>query len=208
MPAPIFIAVAGPSGSGKTALAYTISEELKSEVNDKHVLLLSEDAYYKDQSHLAASEREKTNYDHPSAFDYPLLLAHIKRLRSNEAIHSPIYDYVSHTRSAKTNTLHACPIIIIEGILLLSNSDLLSEFDLKLFVDTPLDICLTRRIKRDIQDRGRSLDSVLEQYEQSVRPMCERFVMPSRLNADLIVPHGGKNRAAIDMIKAHITTSI
>lgn len=199
---PLVVAIAGPSGSGKTEIAKTLCHELN--MVAPTALVLHEDAYYRDQSHLSMSEREQTNYDHPDAFDYALLRSHLQQLKDGQPIAMPQYDYDVHTRSSQTQQVDPRPVILIEGILLLANPELLAEFDLKIFMDTPMDICLARRIKRDILERGRDLNSVLNQYQSTVRIMCEQFILPSRRSADLIIPNGGRNRAAIDLIKAHI----
>lgn len=199
------VAIAGPSGSGKTEITKTICEELNHQ--SERALVLHEDAYYRDQSHLSLSEREKTNYDHPGAFDHQLLIDHIHQLKQGKTIDMPVYDYDLHNRGDHHIHVTPKPVMIIEGILLLANEGLLPQFDLKIYMDTPMDVCLARRIERDILERGRDLNSVLNQYQTTVRPMCEQHILPSRTNADLIVPHGGKNRAAIELIKAQLSSS-
>lgn len=149
-------------------------------------------------------ERLKVNYDHPNSMDHSLLYEHLKSLKSGQAVEIPQYDYVAHTRKQKTITFKPKKVIIIEGILLLTDKRLRGEMDFSIFVDTPLDICLMRRIKRDVNERGRTLDSVIEQYNKTVRPMFLQFIEPSKQYADIIVPRGGKNRVAIDVLKAKI----
>ena len=203
-----FIAISGASGSGKTLFAKTIINELSENIAEGSVSILHEDAYYNDQSHLTMAAREQTNYDHPDAFDHKLMLEHLTLLRNGQAIESPVYDYAQHTRSKATVPVAPARVFLVEGILLLHHSPLCSFFDTKVFIDTPLDICLTRRMKRDIQERGRSLDSVIAQYEATVRPMFFEYVEPSKKWADVIVPHGGKNRMAIELLKSRIEALI
>lgn len=204
---PLLVAISGPSGSGKSLLASTITEELN-QAHPKNVILISEDAYYKDLSSFSMSERQRVNYDHPDAFDYTLMIEQLSALMSGRSIDLPQYDYACHTRSVETKLVEPANIVIVEGILMLSKPELNELFDLRIYVDTPLDICLSRRIKRDIESRGRDLDSVISQYLATVRPMYFQFIEPSKLNADLLVPHGGKNRAAIDIIKAKLISSL
>ncbi len=167
--------------------------------------VIPEDCYYKDQSHLSMEERVKTNYDHPSAMDHSLLLEHLQALKRGSAIDLPVYSYVEHTRMKETVTVEPKKVIILEGILLLTDARLRDELNFSIFVDTPLDICLMRRIKRDVNERGRSMDSVMAQYQKTVRPMFLQFIEPSKQYADIIVPRGGKNRIAIDILKAKIS---
>lgn len=194
----IIIGVSGPSASGKTLLANTIVKE----VGPEYVAVIPEDAYYKDNSHMPFEDREKINYDHPDSFDHALLCEHIRKLQNNEEVDIPIYDYPNHVRSKNTRRLGNHAIIVLEGILLFAVPELRKLMDIRIFMNTSLDICLIRRLKRDIEERGRSLDSVLKQYETTVRPMYWQFIEPSSQHADLIVPRGGENRIAIDMIKA------
>ena len=195
----IIIGIAGASGSGKSLLYKTIVNELGS----NRVAVVSEDAYYKDLSDLNYEERAKVNFDHPDAIDHELLFDHLQKLQAGEAVRMPVYDYVTHTRSAETVTLSKdVRIIILEGILLFTDANLRDIMDIRIFVDTPSDICFIRRLTRDTKDRGRTMDSVIDQYQKTVRPMFLQFIEPSKRYADIIVPHGGKNRIAIDMIKA------
>ncbi len=196
----ILIGVAGASGSGKTLVAKTIFDALGS----KKVIAIQEDAYYKDLAHLPLAERAKVNFDHPDAFDHDLLVEHLNRLLDGEVIEHPIYDYTIHSRKAETRRVGPHQIIIFEGILILAIPEIRDLMDIKIYIDTDPDICLIRRLRRDIEERGRSITSVLNQYEKTVRPMYLRFVEPSKRYADIIIPHGGKNFIAIDIIKSKI----
>ncbi len=201
----VIIAISGASASGKSLLAQTVYRELKEELNIKDIDIISEDSYYKDQSHLSMSERIKTNYDHPSSMDHSLLLQHLKDLKSGKSIDVPQYDYVKHTRKKSFTTFQNKSVVIIEGILLLTDKRLRQEIDMSIFVDAPLDICFIRRLKRDIEIRGRTMDSVITQYKATVRPMFLQFIEPSKQYADIIIPRGGKNRVAINILKAQIS---
>jgi uridine kinase len=194
----ILIGIAGASASGKTLMANTIVEELGSE----QVAIISEDSYYKDLSGISFEERSKINYDHPDALDHDLMHEHMQKLLKREPIEVPIYDYNEHLRSKSTRTINNHRIVVFEGILLFVDPEIRKQLQIQIFMDTPLDICLLRRLKRDIKERNRDFDSVLEQYEQTVRPMYHQFIEPSKKHADIIVPRGGNNRIAIDMIKA------
>ncbi|MDQ5884265.1 MAG: uridine kinase [Pseudomonadota bacterium] len=194
----IILGIAGPSASGKSLLANTIVNELGSD----QVVVISEDAYYKDNSHLSMNEREKINYDHPDAFDHELLCQHLSDLSQGKSIEVPIYSYSKHIRLQETKTIGAHRIIVLEGILLFTESKLRELMDIRIFMSTPLDICLSRRLMRDVVERQRSFESVLRQYETTVRPMYLQFIEPSSRYADIIVPRGGENRIAIDMIQA------
>ncbi len=200
----VIIAIAGASASGKSLLAQTVYEELKQELNVDKVDIISEDSYYKDQSHLSMEERIKTNYDHPQSMDHSLLVAHLKDLREGKTIKVPQYDYIKHTRKKECVEFQAKSIVILEGILLLTDEQIRKEVDMSIFVDAPLDICFIRRLKRDMEERGRSLDNIITQYKQTVRPMFLQFIEPSKQYADIIVPRGGKNRVAINILKAQI----
>ncbi|AAZ26801.1 uridine kinase [Colwellia psychrerythraea] len=201
---PTIIAIAGPSASGKTLFAKTIHDELIDELGDSGISIIYEDAYYRDQSHLSMQEREQTNYDHPSAFEHELLSEHLKKLTENQMINSPVYCYKTHTRLDESKKFLPTKIILVEGILLLSNKELRECFDIKVYMDTPLDICLIRRIKRDLVERNRSIESVTNQYLATVRPMYYQFIEPSKAWADIVITRGGKNRMAIEVIKAKI----
>ncbi|MGI5308657.1 uridine kinase [Rheinheimera sp. WS51] len=198
------IAIAGASASGKSLFASTVYQELVAELGDKRIAILSEDAYYRDQSHLSLEQRILTNYDHPSAFEHQLLASHLLALRNNEAIRMPQYSYTQHTRTEETILVQPAKVILVEGILLLTDEHLRSQFDISVFMDTPLDVCLLRRMKRDLEERGRSISSVAEQYENTVRPAFFEFIAPSKQYADLVVTRGGKNQIAIDIIKTKI----
>lgn len=200
----ILVGIAGASASGKSLLADTLIQELQSE----HLCVISEDSYYKDQSHLSMAERILTNYDHPESMDHDLLLEHMKMLKAGQSVEVPIYDYAQHNRSQQTRHIKPARVVIFEGILLFTNPQLRNAFNLRFFMDTPLDICLIRRMKRDILSRGRDIDSVITQYQDTVRPMYFQFIEPSRQHADLIIPHGGKNRIAIDLLKTKIMNLI
>ena len=201
---PTIIAIAGPSASGKTLFAQTIHDELVTELGENGISIIYEYAYYRDQSHLSMSDREKTNYDHPNAFEHELLSEHLKKLTDNKTINSPVYCYKTHTRLNETKTFSPTKIILVEGILLLSNQELRDCFDIKVYMDTPLDICLIRRIKRDLVERNRSVESVTNQYLATVRPMYHQFIEPSKAWADIVITRGGKNRMAIEVLKAKI----
>jgi uridine kinase len=194
----IIIGIAGPSASGKSLLANTIVNELGSQ----QVIVISEDAYYKDCSYLSFEEREQINYDHPDAFDHDLLCKHLKQLQKGISVNIPIYSHSQHMRLKETKTIGEHTIIILEGILLFSEKKLRELMDIRIFMSAPLDVCLSRRLMRDVVERHRSFESVLHQYETTVRPMYLQFIEPSSRYADIIVPRGGENRIAIDMIKA------
>lgn len=198
------IAIAGASASGKSLFSQTIYSELVNELQPASIAVIEEDAYYRDQSHLPFDHRTQTNYDHPDAFEHELMRDHLRLLRSGEAVDVPIYNYAEHTRGTETRRVLPAKIIIVEGILLLSDAQLREEFNIKVFIDTPLDICLLRRMQRDMEERGRSLSSVVEQYQATVRPMFYQFIEPSKHHADLVITQGGKNRVAIDIIKTNI----
>lgn len=194
----IIIGIAGASASGKSLLANTIVNELGSD----QVVVISEDSYYKDHSDIPFEERAKINYDHPNSMDHELLRQHLLQLQQGAAVNIPIYNHSLHIREEQTRHIGQHIIIVLEGILLFSEPHLRELMDIRIFMDTALDICLIRRMKRDIKERGRSLDSVLKQYEDTVRPMYLQFIEPTKRYADLIVPRGGGNRIAIDMIQA------
>ncbi len=194
----IIIGISGASASGKSLLANTIVNELGSD----QVAIISEDSYYKDHSNIPFEERAKVNYDHPDAFDHQLLFEHLMQLQEGKSVEIPIYNHSLHIREKQTRKIGDHAIIVLEGILLFVEKQLRELMDIRIYMETSLDICLIRRLKRDIKERGRSLDSVLKQYEETVRPMFLQFIDPSKRYADIIVPRGGGNRIAIDMIKA------
>lgn len=200
------IAIVGASASGKTLLAQTIYKELAKEHSLKDQLaIIEEDAYYRDQAHLPIKLREATNYDHPDAFEHELLLKHLNALRKGTTVEIPTYDFKQHTRAGEVRKVNPAKVVIVEGILLLSDAALRPLFDIKVFVDTPMDICLMRRIDRDMNERGRSLKSIFEQYTATVRPMFHEFIEPSKQYADLVVTKGGMNRIAIEVLKQKIS---
>ena len=196
----IIIGIAGGTGSGKTTLAERIIEEL----NEPNVLIIKQDAYYKSHSELSFDERKKINFDHPDAFDTSLLIKHINNLKINVPINLPQYDFTTHLRKKETIPISPHKVIMLEGILIFENKELRNLLDIKIFVDTDADVRILRRIKRDIQDRGRTFKSVYNQYMNTVRPMHLEFVEPSKKYADVIVPEGGMNIIAIDMIVSKI----
>ena len=196
------IAIAGASGSGKSLFTDEIKGYFK-EVG-ANIRILREDHYYRNQDHLPMDERTKTNYDHPKAFEHELLLQHLENLKKGENIECPLYCHKTHTRLKNTYAVQPAQVIVVEGIMLLACQELLPLFDVKIFIDTPLDICLLRRIKRDIVERDRSLESISEQYQETVKPMYHQFIAPSRFIADVVVTQGGKNQIALDVIKSHI----
>ncbi|MGO0307676.1 uridine kinase [Endozoicomonas acroporae] len=200
----ILVGIAGASASGKSLLAETLVEELQSE----HLCVISEDSYYKDQTHLSMEERVRTNYDHPESMDHDLMLEQMIKLKNGQEVEVPLYDYSQHNRRTDTRKVNPARVVIYEGILLFTNPEIREAFDLRFFMDTPLDMCLIRRMKRDILSRGRDVDSVIKQYLETVRPMYMQFIEPARQHADLIIPHGGKNRIAIDLIKTQIRNLI
>jgi uridine kinase len=205
MKRPIIIAISGASGSGKSLFTQNLA--LKLEQNGQNVLVLQEDHYYKSQDHIALEMRAETNYDHPDAFEHDLLSQHLLSLRGGDTIDYPAYCYKTHTRLEETTLVKPAPIIIIEGIMLLTQIQLFDHFDIKVFVDTALDVCLMRRMLRDTQERGRSMVSVATQYENTVKPMYHKFIEPSKTFADLIVPHGGENFLAVDVVSAYLNNS-
>ncbi|PLS01243.1 uridine kinase [Neobacillus cucumis] len=199
---PVVIGVTGGSGSGKTSVTKAIYESLK----DHSILVLEQDYYYKDQHDLPFEERLKTNYDHPLAFDNDLLIEHIEALLRYEAIDKPVYDYSIHTRSEKVIPVEPKDVIILEGILVLEDERLRNLMDIKLYVDTDPDLRIIRRLTRDIRERGRTFDSVIEQYLNVVRPMHNQFIEPTKRYADVIIPEGGQNHVAIDLMVTKIQT--
>jgi uridine kinase len=194
----IIIGISGASASGKSLLANTIVNELGSD----QVVVISEDSYYKDHSDIPHAERAKVNYDHPDSLDHDLLFEHLSALSEGKDVQIPIYNHAQHVREKETRPIGQHSIIVLEGILLFVEKKLRNLMDIRIFMETSLDICLIRRLKRDMKERGRTLDSVLHQYEETVRPMFMQFIDPSKRYADIIVPRGGGNRIAIDMIQA------
>ncbi|WP_415346157.1 uridine kinase [Enterococcus faecium] len=199
---PIIIGVTGGSGSGKTSVSRAIFNNFP----DHSIMMLEQDSYYKDQSHLSFEERLNTNYDHLFAFDNDLLIQHVGDLLNYKAIEKPVYDYVAHTRSQATIIQEPKEVIILEGILILEDERLRDLMDIKVYVDTDDDIRIIRRIKRDMEERGRTLDSVIEQYLTVVKPMYHQFIEPTKRYADIIVPEGGENHVAIDLITTKVAS--
>lgn len=193
---PVVIGVTGGSGSGKT----TVSNAIYNQLSGQSLLILQQDSYYNDQSEMTMAERHAVNYDHPLAFDTDLMIKQIKQLLAYQPIEKPVYDYEQYTRSDKTIHQEPRDVIIVEGVLILDDQRLRDLMDIKVFVDTDDDIRIIRRIQRDIKERGRTLDSVIGQYLATVKPMYHQFVEPTKRYADLIVPEGGENEVAIDLL--------
>ncbi len=196
----ILIGIAGGSGSGKTLIAKNLFRDLGTD----RVIIIQQDAYYKDLSHLSFEERVKQNFDHPDAIDSELLLQQLNGLLAGETIQQPIYDFTIHSRKKTTETIGGHDIIILEGILILDNPELRNLMDIKVYVDTDADIRLIRRLIRDTKERNRSMESVIKQYKESVRPMHLQFVEPSKRYADVIIPEGGMNYVAVDLLRTKI----
>ena len=192
----MILGICGGTGSGKTTVAQRIIEAL----GEEHALLLAQDSYYKDSSHLPCEQRVQLNFDHPDSVDFDLLFEHLESLRRNQPIFQPGYDFSEHVRKNETLCVNPKPVIVVEGVLILQDQRLRSLFDLKVFVDTEADVRILRRLRRDVHERGRTLDSVIQQYLQTVRPMHHEFVEPYKQVADIIIPDGGKNAAAIDLL--------
>ncbi len=197
----IIIGIAGGTGSGKT----TLINHIKGVFGDE-IITLSHDYYYKPNAHLPLAERAKLNYDHPHSFDTDLMIEHLKALKEGRSIQRPEYNFVEHTRMKETVTVESAKVIIVEGILIFENKELAGMFDIKVFVDTDADVRLIRRILRDVQERGRSMESVINQYLTTVKLMHEEFVEPSKKNADIIIPEGGFNMVALSMLQDKIST--
>ena len=191
----LVIGIAGGSGSGKTTLTNQIAAQFPDDVT-----VITHDNYYKAHDDMTYEERSRLNYDHPNAFDTDLMIEHLKFLKEGKSVECPIYDYTIHNRSKNTMTITPGKVIIVEGILIYENKELCDQMDIRLFVDTDADLRIIRRIRRDVMERARSLDSVISQYLNTVKPMHEQFVEPSKKNASLIVPEGGHNLVAMEMI--------
>ena len=202
----IIIAITGASASGKSSIASTVHKELCNDLGCEEIGIIAEDSYYKDQSHLEMSERVKTNYDHPSSMDRDLLIQHLKDLKNGTAVDIPVYSYVEHTRTGETKHFTPKKIVILEGILLLTDERVRQLADISVFVDTPLDICFIRRLQRDMEERGRSLDSIIEQYISVVKPMYHQFIEPTKRYADVVIPEGVTNTVAIDLINTKVAS--
>ena len=201
MKTPIVIGIAGGTGSGKTTLVNKLKDVVGNEV-----VTLTHDFYYKANADKTLEERSQMNYDHPHAFDTDMMVDHVKALKKGDEVEHPIYDFVNHTRSAETVLVGPKKVIIVEGILIFEHKELRELCDMKLFVDTDADVRIIRRLVRDVKERGRSMDSVISQYLNTVKPMHEEFVEPSKRFADVIVPEGGYNQVAISMIRDRIRT--
>ncbi len=201
---PIVIGIAGGTGSGKT----TLTRRLKEQFGTHEVCVLNHDNYYKRHDDMPYEERCLLNYDHPNALDTDLMVEHLKQLRAGHAIDCPTYDHTIHNRSNETLHIEPAPVILVEGILIFTSPELCDLMDIKVFVDTDADVRILRRIIRDVKKRGRTLDSVVEQYLTTVKPMHEQFVEPSKRKADIIIPEGGKNDVALDMLIQRVTAQL
>ena len=198
--APLVIGIAGGSGSGKT----TVAQEILQRVGPDRIAYIQHDSYYKDLTGLPPTQRAEVNFDHPNSLETELLISHVEQLKHGQAIEVPIYDFSTHSRTAKSFTVTPHGVIIVEGILIFVEAALRALFDVKLFVDTDADVRLIRRLQRDITERGRTVETVIKQYQATVRPMHLEFVEPSKRYADVIIPEGGFNTAALDMVVARI----
>jgi uridine kinase len=197
---PILIGITGGTGSGKS----TIAKEIYKKFGEQCIAMIEQDSYYKDQSNLSFEDRVKINYDHPDAFDTKLLVEHLNNLLNGQAIDKPSYDFEVHNRKTETTRIEPREIIIVEGILVLEEVEVRDLLDIKIYVDTDADVRIIRRLIRDINERGRTVDSVINQYLNVVRPMHMQFIEPTKRYADIIIPEGGHNKVAIDMIVANI----
>ena len=196
----IVFGVAGGTASGKT----TVADAILNAVGAGQVAYLPHDAYYREMNHLPFEERAGLNYDHPDSLETELLIAHVEKLLAGRPVQVPVYDFTSHTRTKETRPVEPCPIILIDGILIFTNVQLRELMDIKVYVDTDADVRFIRRLQRDMNERGRSLESIISQYMETVRPMHLEFVEPSKRYADVIVPHGGLNKVAMDMVVARL----
>ncbi len=202
---PIIIGISGGSASGKTSLAKRLKKKFE---ESQSVIIMRQDDYYKDQAHMSMAERLVVNYDHPFAFDNDLLAKHLEQLREGKTIEKPIYDFIEYTRSDEIEVVEAHDVIVLEGLFVLEDAAIRSCLDIKLFVDTPADVRFIRRLNRDVRDRGRSIETVISQYLNTVRLMHEQFIEPSKRYADVIVPEGGKNEVAVDLLTTKISSII
>ncbi len=196
----VLIGIAGGTASGKTLVASRIHEAMAT----RDVAILRQDSYYRDLTGLDAPTRSRQNFDHPDAFDIPLLVEHLESLLGGGEVDEPIYDFTRHARTPETRRIRSGPVVVVEGIMVLVEPRLRELMDIKIYVDTDPDVRLMRRIRRDVQERGRTVESVLDQYEGSVRPMHQQFVEPSKRHADVIIPEGGDNRVAVDLLTTKI----
>ncbi len=197
---PIVVGVAGGTGSGKT----TVTRQILNRVGTEHITYIAHDAYYRDLSHLRERLRAQINFDHPDALETELLIEHLKELRAGQPVAMPVYDFSTHTRTEQTRQVEPAPVIIVEGILVFVESELRELFDVKIYIDTDADVRFIRRLRRDLEERGRSVESVCQQYLSTVRPMHLEFVEPSKRYADVIIPEGGFNEVAIEMVAARL----
>ena len=193
------IGIAGGTGSGKTTLTEKIVEAFRDDISVIH-----HDSYYKAHNDMTYEERSRLNYDHPDAFDTDLMLEHLKRLKAGNSVEVPVYDYTIHNRSGRTETVKPAKVLVVEGILIFADSALCDQMDIKIYVDTDADVRILRRILRDVEQRGRSLESVVNQYLSTVKPMHDQFVEPSKRRADIIIPEGGHNTVALEMVMERI----
>lgn len=196
----LIIGICGGTGSGKTTVANRILES----VSANEVVFIQQDSYYRNITDLPLDYRQIANFDHPDALDNDLLVNHVRRLKAGEAVELPLYDFKTHTRLNETRHVQPRPIVIVEGILIFSDPRLLEQMDIKVFVDTPDDVRFIRRLRRDLAERGRTVESVIEQYIATVRPMHMQFVEPSKRHADVIIPEGGHNLVSIDLLSGKI----
>jgi uridine kinase len=200
---PVVIGIAGGTCSGKTSIAGILIDEFR---YTNSINIIREDDYYKDQSHLPMEERAKTNYDHPLAFDFDLMIDHLNKLIAGETIEKPTYDYTVHNRSNVTEIVHPSDVLIIEGLFALYTREIRDLEDIKIFVDTPADIRFIRRLKRDVKERARTIESITDQYLTTVKPMHDQFLEPTKQFADIIIPQGKSNTVAIDLLKTKINS--
>lgn len=200
----LIIGIAGGTGSGKT----TVVNKIAQMIPEENVAILYQDSYYNDNTNLSLEERNKINYDHPNSIDFELLMKHIKQLKSKKKINQPIYSYTTHSRTEDYTVIHPKEILIVEGILIYTNKELRDLCDIKIFVHTDADLRLIRRIKRDTTERGRDLTEVLERYEKTLKPMHNQFIEPTMKYADLIIPVGGENKVAIDILSSMLKEKI
>lgn len=199
----LVIGIAGGTGSGKTTLTNRIAEQFP-----QSVTVIKHDNYYKAHDDMTYEERSKLNYDHPYAFDTDLMIEHLKELKQGRVIECPVYDFTIHNRSKETMIIEPARVLIVEGILIFENKELCDQMDIRIFVDTDADLRIVRRIQRDVMERARSLESVINQYLNTVKPMHEQFVEPSKKNANIIVPEGGYNQVAMEMIQNQIRSHL
>ncbi|MEL1241749.1 uridine kinase [Flavobacterium flavipallidum] len=200
----LIIGIAGGTGSGKT----TVVRQIMNQLPDAEVGVISQDSYYKETNHLSYDERVLINFDHPRAIDFDLLVSHLNQLKAGETIQQPIYSFVTHNRTEDTISTHPRKVMIVEGILILAHAELRGLFDIKIFVHADADERLIRRLKRDIAERGRDMDEVLNRYQKTLKPMHEQFIEPTKAFADIIIPNNNYNTVAIDMLRSVINQKI